>query len=215
MFTWDRCSTTLINCIVTGNSAVHAGGGLYFGQDSSATVTDCTIEENSALHGGGGIICYGKSLATLIGCIIDRNSAMWGGGVMSERDSFATVTDCIISRNSATWGGGLQSCVNSSITLANCTVWGNSADQSGGGVECFDGFSVIITNSILSANTAPKGHEISLRRAASTSTVSYSNVAAGPTEATSEGGTLNWGEGNMNDDPLFADPNGGDLHLKS
>jgi hypothetical protein len=46
--------------------------------------------------------------------------------------------------------------------------------------------------------------------------VAYSNVAGGQTRANVEGGsTLNWGAGNIDADPCFADSNKDDFHSKS
>jgi hypothetical protein len=50
----------------------------------------------------------------------------------------------------------------------------------------------------------------------STLTIAYSNVAGGQTGVSVEGScTLNWGAGNTDADPWFADPNQDDFHLKS
>jgi hypothetical protein len=100
----------------------------------------------------------------------------------------------------------------------------------GGGINCSIQGSATIVNSIIWGNTAPKGREIWVRNAGTLS-ISYSNVAGGQAEATIEGGTLNWGTGNIDADPLFArlgylDDKGtrassddvwmeGDYHLKS
>ncbi|KPK37400.1 MAG: hypothetical protein AMJ65_14625, partial [Phycisphaerae bacterium SG8_4] len=85
-----------------------------------------------------------------------------------------------------------------------------------GGVGCFNGASATVTNSIFWSNTAGRGTEFFLEQAPTRFNVTYSDVAGGQAGASVEGGsTLNWGEGNIDGDPLFADPNNGDVHLKS
>ena len=68
-------------------------------------------------------------------------------------------------------------------------------------------------------NTGTLGAEIYLSSYDSdpaTITVSYSNVQGGPARVYVEtGSTLNWKKNNINTDPLFVDPSGDDLHLKS
>ena len=47
-------------------------------------------------------------------------------------------------------------------------------------------------------------------------TVSYSDVEGGQAQVYRESGyTWNWGSGNLDTDPLFADAANGDFHLKS
>lgn len=215
----EGCSATLTDCNITENSSGHAGGGVYCCfQSSSVTLTDCTIGENTTYTAGGGVMCY-KSLVTLRDCVIAGNySTGWGGGVSCETDASAIVINCIISGNSAAGmgGGGLFCWLISSVTLTNCTIWGNSAGQWGGGLGCFDGPSVAVTNSIISGNTAPRGREVSVRNPVTTLTVAYSGIAGGQAGVYVQGGsTLNWGEGNIDADPLFVDTNNEDFHLKS
>jgi predicted secreted protein len=87
---------------------------------------------------------------------------------------------------------------------------------------------VTVINSIIRANTASKGAEISVE-ADGRLNINYSNFAGHQTDISIEkGGTLNWGVGNIDTDPLFADPGywtdennpnavwvDGDYHLKS
>jgi hypothetical protein len=82
-------------------------------------------------------------------------------------------------------------------------------------VGCFNGASATVTNTILRGNTAPKGPEIYLHNAGTLS-LTYSNVTGGRARAiVRDGSTLNWGDGNIDADPRFADPESGDYHLKS
>ncbi len=158
------------------------------------------------------------ALATLTNCVITENSAArLGGAMFCETDSSMTMANCIISRNSARQrGGGIECYLNSSVNLTNCTIWGNSADQSGGGLDSFNRCSVAVINSIVSGNTSPQGRQISVRNPATTLTIAYSNVANGQAGIHLQSGcTLDWGEGNIDVDPLFADPDNGDYHFKS
>ncbi len=182
---------TLTNCIVAENSAGTCGGGLFSGFNSSVTMTQCAIMSNRARYLGGGTHCYHSSV---------------------------TLTNCVIARNAAEIHGGGLSCdeADSAMTISNCTIWGNSAGQQGAGVVCFRGGSGTVANSIIWANTATTGNEIYLEQAPTEFSVAYSNVAGGQAVISVEGGSkLDWGKGNITDDPLFADPNNNDYHLMS
>jgi hypothetical protein len=221
---WQNSTVTMIDCIVIGNSVTGTtpaiegwGGGLYCGPGCSLTAVNCNIVENSAGVGGAGATCDQNSLVTLKDCVILKNSAeIIGGGV--ECSGSVTLTNCVIARNSSLrWAGGL-SCeeLSSSVIVNNCSFWANSATEEGGGVGCFNGASATVTNSIFWSNTAAKGNEIFLEESPTRFSVAYSNVAGGHAGIHVQGdSTLDWGEGNIDADPLFADPNNDDFHLKS
>ncbi|MFC1636495.1 right-handed parallel beta-helix repeat-containing protein [Planctomycetota bacterium] len=218
------CSPNLIDCTIVKNSAeLGFGGGVFAFTGSSLSVTNCIIRDNSAtgnMYGtgcGGGACCYRDSFMTLTNCTIAENSAgNTGGGVLYGENSSVTMTHCAIVANMGpNWGGGVASYLEAAATIRNCTIWGNSASINGGGLGCYNGASATVTNSILWRNTATTGNEIYLEQAPTEFSVTYSNVAGGQTGVSVEGGTLNWGEGNIDTDPYFADSSGGDYHLKS
>ncbi|MHC4521810.1 MAG: hypothetical protein ACYTAS_24720, partial [Planctomycetota bacterium] len=71
---------------------------------------------------------------------------------------------------------------------------------------CFLDSSAEVTNSIIWGNASPRGDQIAVTQGASTLTVIYSNVAGGQAKAHVDSGcTLNWGEGNIDAAPCFAD----------
>jgi hypothetical protein len=148
-----------------------------------------------------------------------------GGGMFCEEHSSVAMANCIVSGNSATGrhdvypgvatGGGMDFWGDTSLTLTNCTVTGNSAAKNAGGMICDFGCSGTVTNSIVWGNTAPISPDISLIFG-STLDITYSDVAGGKAEVNLEGASiLNWGAGNIDADPCFADPNNDDYHLKS
>jgi len=209
------CSPTLIDCIISENSSIRSGGGLSAYVGASLTLTNCIIKQNSSAQStGGGVMCWDKSSATLTNCIISDNSAVRHGGVMCGESSSMTISNCIIAKNSTDEGDGGVFCgVNSSMIMTNCTITENSAGSGYRAVLCWEDSSLTVTNSIVWGNTAPQGGQIMAEEG--TITISYSNVCGGQTGVTVEGGTLNWGQGNIDADPLFADPNNDDYYLKS
>jgi hypothetical protein len=229
----SHSSPVLSDCKFSENSA-EIGGGMVNGFESDPILTNCTFSRNSAGCGGG--MFNGGGNPTLINCTFSGNAAELGGG-MENFESDPTLTNCTFSGNSADEdGGGMYNCWPSNPTLANCTFSGNKAGWSGGMFNL--GATATLTNCTFSGNTGSYAGGICTISAEVTVTdsilwgnspqeifgkaaVSYSDV---------EGGFS--GEGNIDVDPLFADPghwdpNGtpedpnddywvdGDYHLKS
>jgi len=205
----NNSSVTITDCTITGNSAM-SGGGLWSGINSSAIVTNCIIRGNSAIGStpqvsgyGGGAECWNNSSMVMSDCTIKENTAGRDAGAVFCETSSVTMTNCIIVNNTAKHAGGGMECVKGPLTLTNCTIARNSAGEPGGAVLCWQG-STNITNSIVWANIAPQGREFSVVYGGALS-LSYSNIANGQAGIHLQSGcTLNWGEGNIDADPLFA-----------
>jgi len=128
---------TIINCIISGNTAREGGG---INNQSSLTITNSTISGNTATNGGGGIFDKTQTFSNsnITNSIISGNS---GGGEGGGIDGFSNngilshvmnITNSTISGNSAYSGGGISSRITMNIT--NSTISGNSASGSGGGI---------------------------------------------------------------------------------
>lgn len=200
----DQGSPTLIACTFTGNSAfampgAGAGGGML-NREGSPILIDCTFSGNDAFTGGG-MRNEGGS-PTLIGCVFSGNSAQYVGGGMENRAAHPTLTRCVFSGNIAgRYGGGICN-TDSAAVLTHCTLSGNAADLKGGGI-CNLASSPALTHCILWSNSAAEGRTLFDDASSSTAAV-YSDVQDG------------WpGANNLDADPLFADLDGDDLHLKS
>lgn len=136
-------------CIIDCQAAAR---GFYFhtSEGSGSVLRGFTIKNGDASYGGG-IYCYSSS-PTITNCIISGNSTQHGAGIDCI-DASPTISDCIISGNTAAAGAGIW-CSNSSITITGCTISGNSATGSGGGMRCWLGSSVVVTSCTIYGNTA-------------------------------------------------------------
>jgi hypothetical protein len=216
-------SITLSNCVISRNSAKEYAGGVSCWSNSSLTLNNCIIADNSAGLTFGGVGGSLNSSVIMTNCVVTGNTAETGvGGGIHFSESRAELTNCVVMRNTSGSGGGGVSCAYaSSLSIKNCTIWGNSSGShfsgfGGGGVGCFSDSSAEITDSIVCKNTSPRGEQIGVTQGASTLTVTYSNVSGGQAKAHVDSGcALNWGEGNIDIDPCFADPDNDDYHLKS
>lgn len=145
-----------------------------------------------------------KADSILKGFTIINGNANNGGGIMCANSS-PTISNCILANNSALFsGGGIYTYNNHMIkdfpTLINCTFYGNLAEN-GGGMINRSLSSPKITNCIFWENWP---EEISTLYDGKMPEITYSNIKGG------------WpGLGNINANPLFADPNNNDYHLKS
>ncbi|MHC4559867.1 MAG: right-handed parallel beta-helix repeat-containing protein [Planctomycetota bacterium] len=217
MYNCEAVNATLINCTFTGNSA-DDGGGIY-NELSSPTLTNCTFVGNSANNGGG--INNFSFNPIFIGCTFNGNTAGNGGGMYSSYSTIGSyksnlvLTNCTFSGNLAWDGGGLFLYNNVNATLLNCVFIENRADY-GSALSCF----LRSTAATLSNCILWNGWD-QIFNPDNTVSITYSDVQFG------------WpGEGNIRENPLFADPgywdpNGtledpnddlwvdGDYHLKS
>jgi len=186
-------NATLDGFTITGGSA-DVGAGVFCSH-ASPTLTNCTISGNSA-GDGGGVYCDNSS-PTLTNCSIAGNTAEDNGGGVYCWESSPRLSNCAITDNSADDRGGGVCCDGFSPTLTNCTLRGNSADY-GGGMCCYFS-SPTLTNCILWADSPDEIYVW-----AASPHVVYSDIQGGWT-----------GEGNIDEDPLFVDPEGGDFTLRS
>jgi hypothetical protein len=228
----NNSKPVLLNCIFTGNTAGMSGGGIY-NEKSVPTLTNCTIADNSAGGGGGGGLYNEESIPmladcmfgsnstegsgggmynnnskpTLLSCIFNENSALRSGGGLYNYDGSETnLNNCIFSGNRARDGGGMENIRDSYSILLNCTFSTNFAEHAGGGISNIQNGYLTLVNCILWTDTPDEIHLDGVGGGHTSGNVEviYSNVQNG------------WpGRDNLDSDPLFADPENGDFHLKS
>jgi hypothetical protein len=220
----DPCvvAATIINCQGTEENP-HRGFHFHSSEDANSVLNGVTIINGYVTHdlgsAGGAICCENESSPKIINCIITGNKAtswpMIGGG--SGGAVFGCngeISNCLISKNSAMFGGGLSQCAG---IIRNNIITNNKSDYLGGGLCGCDG---IIQNNVISGNSAG-GYGGGLAYCSgnvsncivwsnlpeqihNVTTVQYSDVQDGRP-----------GEGNIDADPCFVNPTGGNYHLSS
>lgn len=220
---------TFENCTFTSNAQsdeTKSGGGAgIFNYDAATTISGCTFSWNSA-EVGGAVYNYFSDLAAsnpkILNSIFTRNFTLNSGqgGAMANWNVHPSIFNSSFTFNSAAFGGAIW---NKSTSvggiLVNSLFAENSATDSGGAIYCppdsyhctfagntanagsaiFDVSGKVLRNCILFGNTASsEGNPIS----GDILNVNYCLV---------EGGYV--GTGNLDTDPMFADPTSGDYTL--
>ena len=206
---------------IYNNFSGKAGGGIAFAFDCNPEVMNNTIRDNVANDYGGGIQIYSFTAGTFENNIIMGNSSLGSngaGGISCRLGSYSVIANNIIVDNSAaTYGGGIRCFDDATPTITNNLIIGNEAGISGGGIECDNGAFATIMNTILWNNNAPAGTEMWIGPRSGSSavlTISYSDVKGGMASVyVDPGSTLNWGDGMIDNNPLFRSPGAGDFHL--
>ncbi len=148
---------TLINCSITGNSAIggNAGmnqdpfgnwggfgvgggicnGGSFFSSNATLLMFDCTVANNSAIAG----------LASDAGFGGGNGGQGQGGGIFGDSAARMTLINCTVTANSATGGPGAGSALSS----------GTGGDSLGGGILSFGSLTCEYTT--IASNVASAG----------------------------------------------------------
>jgi predicted outer membrane repeat protein len=205
LFLTTQDTTYISSTIIDGSSS---GSVVIFenGEDSTAVLCGFTIMNGSNNSNGGGIYCIYSS-PSLDNVTITGNSAFNGGGIYCAQSSPSLKNVTITGNSVSSDGGGIWCGDYSSPIIENVTITGNSA-MSGGGIYCYGSHPSLI-NSIL-WNDSPQ--EIYIFSDSVTAT--YSDIQGGEAGIVTNGnGTAYWLDGNIDEDPLFVNPNSGDYHL--
>jgi hypothetical protein len=211
----------LNNCTFSGNSG-HEGGGIY-NYESNVKLNNCTLSGNISGYSGGGIY-NSYSNPILNNCTFSSHSGRLGGGMYNSSSS-PFITNCTFSGNSVNGdGGGMYNSTNCCPIITNCKFSGNSANEDGGGMYNYSS-SPTMTNCTFAGNLANRYSSVIYNAGTSSkptliNCILWNNSSAqiygsgvSVTYCDIQGGWT--GEGNIDVDPLFADPDKGDYHLKS
>ena len=185
---------TVCDSLFRGNESSNYDGGAMCNYGGTVSVSTCTFEDNNAGENGGAIDNYETAFA-LDSCVFANNESDEDGGALYIVDSAPVVTNSIFYGNYADDDGGAISLKRSDAVLTNCTFYDNEADDDGGALYC-SSCSPTVTNCILWNN----GEEI--YNTSADPSVSYGDVDGGYT-----------GVGNIDADPLFADPDNRNFSL--
>jgi predicted outer membrane repeat protein len=198
---WGFSSVDLFQVQFIRNTVLIDGGGLIVDNTSECKLNNVLFSRNNCSSKGGAIYCRGKMSAENV--IMRHNFAEYGGGMYSERDWHAKFNNILIENNYAkAIGGGIYFKSAFSPTLKNVTFSENRANQ-GTAIFCVDG-SKIKLNSCILYGLMPQQIVFSDTGNTNTISINYTNIQGniGFIE-TNDNGTIEWGEGNLNRNPMF------------
>ncbi|MCP4262179.1 MAG: S8 family serine peptidase [Planctomycetes bacterium] len=239
----DSTDVTIVDCNIASNTAIRGGGfvgsdGLINIISSEITnnraISDINDvndpNETIVVANGAGLYCWLGGI-NIQDCNISGNIADYSGGGIYLRDVNAAtlINNLIINNGAGRDGGGVSANWYTNSIISNCTFVGNATSGifgepnntgfGGGFYNSYESQSVI-TDSIFWNNYALQGNGISLgsgfefNQTCGTLSISYSGIKDGRSGIwVDEGCTVNWGDGNIEEDPLFVEGPLGNYYL--
>lgn len=199
---------TIRNCVVH-NSYVADGAAIYC-REGAPVIVGCEFEGNQGTVGTVHLLAGGRVAA----CTFHGNTVNAGGAVVG-RGGHTEIVNCEIRDNYAfIWGGGVV-CLNGSTEIVGCTIVGNEAPVAGG-VAMWAGAVVTMSNCVVWDPTSAT-ELICVGRSpygGADLHVEYCDIEGGIADVyVYAGSNLDWGDGNIDSDPMFVHEAGGDLRL--
>lgn len=187
------------------DGASDLGGALHI--EGDATIVNCILRENAADTGGAAFVFNVD--ATFIGCTFTDNAAeVFDAGAIYNAWGSSTFVNCLFTGNSAQLLGGAIFSDLAWLDMINCTLSGNVAGN-GGGIASYAGVTTTLFNCILWGNENGQGGGFQGQISSNPSNqelINYTCIEGLPGQVQ--------GAGNIDEDPLFADPDNDDFRLQ-
>ncbi len=225
----------LLNCTISENT----GHGVYATAYVNIEVRGCTISKNSKRgivcmghyirtanlitnsrieqNMDGGVSLSGETVLNITQSIIRKNRSKFGGGIRCGRTFTLEVSNCVIADNIAeSFGGGLDiESYFGQATISHTTITGNTAGRIGGGIYFssppVERLRLTITNSIIWGNHSD-GNNDELLLAGRSVLIKSSDIRGLEIGRQVPPNILTLVD-NIDEDPLFIDPENGDFRL--
>lgn len=172
---------TLVDSVVSNNSAPRDGGGIYNGH--VLTLLRSRVTQNISGGGAGGGIAnmsfFEITPLAILDSSIDTNRAMdgGGGGIFNFGGAVIVSGSTISGNQTPQVGGGVFNLNNSGVlTVTNSTISGNSSDSAGAGIYT-SGLVVDLNNVTITANSSKLNATGGIYNQGSTVTLSNTLIA--------------------------------------
>ena len=212
-FNENESEDALITGFTLTNGSFEEGGGVFI-EEANPRLQNLIITGNVANEEGGGIAILNGN-PNFEHCLISGNHAdSDGGGVLATFEAAPSFTRCVFYDNNVGANGATAAIRRgATININFCTIYGNTAEEGGGAFYCVNGGFLNLANSIIWGNE-PNAIEFADRGVENSVTISYCDLENGEEGVvTNDNGDVEWGEGNIDGDPLFEAPDGGNFHL--
>ena len=228
------------NALISGNYATE-GGGIYSTFGSNLSLSYLEVSTNTAVHGAGMYIRSSEAMVSDL--VLTSNSSDIGGGIYNHASIMSILGGSVYSNTVSDHGGGIYMTANatmdieriqfydntsplgaalfidgSNANITNVTITENASEilstGTGGGIYCNNNANAILKNTIV-WNNAPDQMAFSPSNDPSTVTVSYSDIDGGTSNIVTNGNvSLNWLNGNINQDPMFVNTSSKNFNLQ-
>ncbi|MDG2398345.1 MAG: lamin tail domain-containing protein, partial [Candidatus Marinimicrobia bacterium] len=222
VFNSGETSAALLDGFTIQNGTSFRGGGLTI--TASPTIKNLIIKNNSALSGGGVHIQTGDPIFNNVDFLNNVSTVDYdgyslganGGALSVTGESQSIFSRCTFAGNQSGGYGGGAYVETATPNFINVNFYGNnSANEEGDGLVLSAGSTVDVTNSIFWSNN-PEQIKFKSGGDANSLTVAYSNIQGGQDSiVTNDNGTVTWGSGNIDVDPMFVDTANGNYHLRA
>ncbi len=226
----DNGSVDLEQCDFTDNSSGNKGGAICT-SNLAFTMDQCTLSNNSATNYGGALYC-GNCVMSISDTPLEENVSI-NGGAMRISNSTIEYDNVQFTSNEATGSGGAMQLSNVSGSITKSLFTGNTGpidlyiftSSNIDLIQCtFVGLGSGVT-SLVSLNSCSQldvnscifwdipDYSFHGLAADTQISVNYSDIENGQGNITTTG-TLDWGTGNIESDPLFNNSSIGDYTLQ-
>ena len=179
------------NCEFINNEALRVGA-IRIGNISDFIISNSKFIGNAVTQHTASCTFASLSSGYVYNCLFAENVAGGGtsGGAGISNDSEVDFMNCTFVNNRSGSGGGIQVRAGSIVTLTNSILWGNYPDQ----------ISLLATDDTLACTLFSNYNDIQF----GIDSVNINDTVS----------VVNWGVGNIDFDPLFADTLNNDFHLQ-
>ncbi len=206
-FSNGEVETSIINGFTITNGLAESYGGGIFCDATSPTIRKCHVTQNEGRGNYGGGIFLRESESLIEYCEITYNNMRIAGAGIGFQVSSPILRGCLIANNNAGGSASGIYCYNQCFPqLINCTIINNVSEGNRNLIYVSGHSQMTISNSVIVDNSP---NLITVSETA-TLDISFTNLQGGEDNIDIN---YDWGEGNINENPLFVDINEGDYHL--